>query len=94
MHKITCVDVLDHYQLRLTFADGTCGTVDLHDLVGSGVFALWSNYEAFRNVKIGEAGELAWSDQVDLCPDSLYLRVTGKRPDEVFPGLKQELTHA
>jgi hypothetical protein len=90
LHKITCVEVLDRYRLALIFADGTHGTVDLGYLVGSGVFALWRNYDAFRQVKIGDAGELTWSDQVDLCPDSLYLRVTGNRPEDVFPSLRQE----
>ncbi|MBU4273423.1 MAG: DUF2442 domain-containing protein [Planctomycetes bacterium] len=94
MHKITRVDVLDDYLLSLSFDDGMRGTVDLHDLAGSGVFALWNDYEAFRNVKIGDSGELVWSDQVDLCPDSLYLQVTGKSAGDVFPGLKNELANA
>ena len=83
MHKVTHIDVLDEYRLSLTFEDGTCGTVDLSDLVGSGVFALWNRYEDFRNVRIGDSGELVWSDEVDLCPDSLYLQVTGKSPEEI-----------
>jgi hypothetical protein len=84
MHKITSVEVLDHYRLHLSFDDGVCGDVDLSGLVGSGVFALWNAYDDFRNVKIGDTGELIWSDQVDLCPDSLYLQVTGKKPEEVY----------
>ena len=39
-------------------------------------------------VKIGETGELIWSEQVDLCPDALYLRLTGKKPEDIFPSLK------
>ena len=74
----------------LTFEDGTRGVADLHELVGSGVFALWNDYGAFQNVKIGDSGELVWSDMVDLCPDSLYLQVTGKSPEDVFPSLKRE----
>jgi hypothetical protein len=31
---------------------------------------------------------------VDLCPDALYLRVTGKSPEEKFPALQHELAHA
>jgi len=63
------------------------GVVDLSDLVGKGVFALWSDHHAFEQVRIGSFGELAWGDQIDLCPDSLYLKVTGKNPEEVFPAL-------
>lgn len=37
---------------------------------------------------------LAWGDQVDLCPDALYLKVTGKRPEDLFAVLRQEPIHA
>ena len=94
MQKITDVQVLDNYRLRLTFMDGTRGTADLSELVGGGVFALWNNYEEFQKVKIGDTGELIWAEQVDLCPDALYLRVTGKKVEELFPSLKNKILHA
>ncbi len=94
MYKITRVHVLENYRLSLSFDDGVCGTVDLRGLVGSGVFSLWKDRDAFRNVKIGDSGELIWSDQVDLCPDSLYMQVTGKSAEEVFPELKGEWANA
>jgi hypothetical protein len=94
MHKITDVKALENYKLDITFADGKRGVVDLSHLVGKGVFALWRDYEAFRDVKIGPTGELAWGDQVDLCPDSLYLRITHQKPEDIFPHLKREPTHA
>ena len=94
MHRISEVEVLECYRLALTFADGTRGTVDLSGLAGKGVFSLWNDYEAFRGVQIGPAGELAWGDEIDLCPDSLYLEVTGQSPEEAFPRLKRERVHA
>jgi len=77
------------YRLRLRYADGVTGVVDLSHLVGKGVFELWNDPEAFARVSIGTGGELCWSDQVDLCADALYLEVTGKRPDEAFPSLRK-----
>ena len=94
MNRITRVEVLKDYRLDLSFADGTRGVVDLSDLAGRGVFALWSDYAEFRKVMIGDTGELIWSDKIDLCPDSLYLKVSGKRPEDVFPALQHELVHA
>lgn len=94
MHRITGVEVLEDYRLDLTFADGTRGVVDLADLAGRGVFALWNDYAEFRKVAIGDTGELVWSEQIDLCPDALYLKATGKKPADVFPGLRHEPTHA
>jgi hypothetical protein len=94
MHRIVAVAVLDNYRLDLTFEDGTRGVADLHELVGSGVFALWNDYGAFQKVEIGDFGELVWSDVVGLCPDSLYLRVTGKTPSDIFPSLQRERVNA
>ena len=94
MRKITEVKVLQGYRLELTFDDGICGTVDLSDLVGKGVFALWHDRHFFEQVWIGSFGELIWGDQIDLCPDSLYLKVTGKKPEDVFPALRRESAHA
>ena len=83
MHKVTAVEVLEGYRLKLTFDDGRQGVVDVSHLVGKGVFSIWSDYDVFRKVRIGESGELMWGDQVDLCPDSLYLQATGQRPEEL-----------
>ncbi len=94
MRKITHVEVLPDYRLHLTFNDGTAGTVDLSALVGKGVFACWSDPAAFAQVRVGSSGELVWGDQVDLCPDSLYLKVTRKEPEEVFPALRHQHARA
>ena len=94
MRKITHVEVLQAYRLALTFDDGTAGTVDLSGLAGKGVFACWNDHVVFAQVRIGASGELVWGDQVDLCPDALYLKVTGKQLEEVFPALCQEAARA
>jgi len=92
--KLIQVEPLPNYRLRLQYADGTAGEVDLSHLVGKGVFELWNAPEAFQQVSIGSSGEVRWSDEVDLCADALYLQLTGKRPDEVFPSLRKAPLHA
>lgn len=94
MHKISNVTVLHNYRLELEYDDGRQGTVDLSHLAGKGVFSLWNDYEAFRKVKIGSSGELVWNDQIDLCPDSLYLKITNQNPEDLFPSLKQRAAYA
>jgi hypothetical protein len=94
MVKITRVKVLQGYRLELDFSDGVCGVVDLSELVGKGVFASWSDRHVFEQVRIGSFGELVWSDRIDLCPDSLYLRATGKKPEDIFPTLRCESGYA
>lgn len=86
--KVSEVKVLPGYRLELLFDDGARGVVDLSELAGKGVFAIWSDPGILEQVHIGSFGELAWGAQIDLCPDSLYLKVTGKKPEDVFPALR------
>ncbi len=82
------VKALPGYRLWIRFTDGVEGEVDLSPLRGRGVFSLWDDPQAFESVRIGPGRAIAWSDEVELCPDSLYLQITGKRPEELFPGLE------
>ena len=84
---------LDRYRLWVRYSDGVEGVVDLSDHVGKGVFAVWNDYEEFQKVHIGPAGEIAWSEEIDMCPDSIYLRITGKKPEELFPRLRNFTIH-
>ena len=68
--------------------------MDLSEAVGKGVFALWRDPLAFNQVRIGSSGELVWGDRIDLCPDALYLKVTGKNPEDIFPALREQRPHA
>jgi hypothetical protein len=45
-------------------------------------------------VKITSSGALEWPGELDLCPDSIYMRLTGKTPEEVFPSLKKKIAYA
>ncbi|NLY02196.1 MAG: DUF2442 domain-containing protein [Rhodopirellula sp.] len=94
MLELVEVHALPGYALHLRYADGVAGEVDLSHLAGKGVFRLWNDPEAFSRVSIGSGGEVRWSDDVDLCADSLYMQLTGKTADEVFPSLRQAPTHA
>jgi Protein of unknown function (DUF2442) len=92
--KILEARPLDGYKIWLKFEDGITGEVDLAYLAGKGVFAFWKNYENFEKVSIENGRWLAWSDEIDLDADSLYLKLTGKKPEELFPALKEEPAHA
>ncbi|MBI4551136.1 MAG: DUF2442 domain-containing protein [Candidatus Latescibacteria bacterium] len=94
MPKPIEVKPLDHYCLWLKYSDGIEGVVDLSNLVGKGVFALWNDEHAFQQVHLGPSGALAWSEQVELCPDALYLKLTGKTPEELFPALRELAQYA
>jgi len=72
------VEPLSGYRLRVHYADGVEGIIDLSDEVGHGVFTPLRDEAFFRKVQIGDRGQIAWSDDLDICPDSAYLGITGK----------------
>ena len=87
MFKPVDVKALPGYRIWVRFADGTEGQADLSHLANRGVFRLWRDDSAFQGVHIGPQGQIAWNEEVEICPDSIYLRLTGKTPEEVFPNL-------
>ncbi len=78
---------MDGFRLWLKYEDGIEGIVDLSDLAGRGVFEAWSELEVFDAVTVNESGAVVWPGDIDLCPDALYSRLTGRPAEEVFPGL-------
>ncbi len=81
---ITNVTVVRHGTLRLTFADGLVGEVDVLERMRGPVFAQARTPAGFERVSIdGETGTVVWPGGVDLAPDTLYERVrTGIWPDQ------------
>jgi hypothetical protein len=92
--KIVFVKPTAKFAVEVGFEDGICGVVDLGDLAGRGVFRAWLDEGVFERVKITELGALEWPGELDLCPDSIYMRLTGQSPEELFPSLKRQLAHA
>lgn len=84
----------DEFRLFLRFKDGVSGFVDLSSYVGRGVFSAWLESGVFQKVTITEVGALEWPGGIDLCPDALYMRMTGKKPEDLFPSLIGNLAHA
>ena len=79
----THVRALPDYRLYLEFSDGEKGEVDLSDLAGKGVFQVWNDYRFFEQVKISDHRAIEWNDEIQLCPDALYMQLTGKTPEEL-----------
>lgn len=95
MIKPVQVKPLPRCKIWVKFSDGSEGVVDLSHLVGKGVFALWDKTSEFEKVHIdSESGAISWGNDVDICPDSLYMQVTGRKPDEVFPGFRSMASNA
>ena len=72
------VKALPGYKLHLKFSDGVEGAADLSDLVGKGVFSIWRDRKNFKAVYIDpQSHAVAWPGGIDLCPDRLYMEITG-----------------
>lgn len=87
MVRLVEVKAKPGYRLWLRYEDGVEGEVDLSSEVGKGVFVYWNDYKNFEKVYIGESGQLSWSDELDICPDAMYLELTGQKPEDVFQAL-------
>jgi len=85
MPKPVGIKALQPYRIWLRYDDGVQGEVDLSDLAGRGVFAAWNDPAVFNRVRLGSHGAIEWSPNLDLCPDAMYLRLTGKAAEEAFP---------
>ena len=79
---ITEATVVRHGVLRLRFADGLTGEVDVLDRMQGPVFTDARTPEGFAKVTVDEeTGTVTWPGGADLAPDTLYERVrTGAWP--------------
>jgi hypothetical protein len=83
--EMTTAEVVRHGVLRLTFADGLSGEVDVLDKMWGPVFAQARTREGFAAATFDpETRTVAWPGEADLAPDTLYVRVkTGCWPLDV-----------
>lgn len=73
---ITAAEVVRHGVLRLTFADGLSGEVDVLDRMHGPIFEEARTPEGFAKVAVDpETGTVVWAGGADLAPDTLYERV-------------------
>jgi hypothetical protein len=72
------VVALTGYKIRVTYADGVTGVLDLSDTIGKGVFGPLKDEAFFKNVHVGDHGQIAWSDEIEICPDAAYLEIAEK----------------
>jgi hypothetical protein len=72
--RVTEVEALPEFRLKVVFADGLAGIVDMSSMVRSlkaGVFAALADPIRFAQVKL-EYGAVAWPGELDLAPDAMY----------------------
>jgi hypothetical protein len=48
-------------------------------------------YTAFKQIDTAEDETIYWNEEVELCPDAMYMKLTGRKPEEVLPRLKSTI---
>ena len=82
MARAVEVKAQDDYRIWLRYSDGVSGEIDLSDLVGRGVFRAWNDRAFFDKVYVSPHGSIAWSADIEICPDAQYIELTGKAVEE------------
>ena len=88
MLRPTHVEARKGYRLWLRYSDGTAGELDLSHLAGRCVFNAWEEPGYFERVHIASHRAIAWDGNLELCPDALYVELTGKSFDEMPSGVE------
>jgi len=82
MNRPVEVEALDGGKIAVRFSDGTEGTIDMSGSIGRGIFAPLQDPGIFAQVYIGDHGQIAWSEEMEICPDGAYLEVAGQTSRE------------
>jgi hypothetical protein len=77
---LVSVEAVAPHRLRLRFADGVEGIVDLSDDLWGEMFEPLKDPNYFGRVRLGEDGAPVWPNGLDLAPDALYEDLTATVP--------------
>ena len=70
--RVIAVTANDNYTLALRFTNGETGVYDCKPILDFGVFAELNDLAYFKRVKAFN-GAVAWPNEQDIDPDTLYL---------------------
>jgi len=82
MKQIIKVKALNNYNLLLKFDNGEIKIFDVKPLLDKPVFQPLKNKNLFKKVHVVYDYTIGWNDDIDMCPDSLYMQ--SKNIDKQF----------
>lgn len=83
------------FTIWLEFADGSSGILDLSYLASQPAFSGWADRAYFESVHINnDLDVIEWGDELQLCRDALYLKLTGRSAEDIFPALRASMADA
>jgi hypothetical protein len=73
--RVTAVEVIDFHRLLVTFKNEEQRIFDVSEYLDLPVFQHLRDAPDFYNVRV-EHGTITWANEIDLCPDTIYLEST------------------
>jgi hypothetical protein len=75
--RVSAVEVLPNYRLKVRFIDGTEGTVDMSHMIfdqSAGVFTSLRDPVIFSQAFV-QSGAVTWPGELDLAPDAMHQEI-------------------
>jgi DUF971 family protein len=69
--RVDSVMATGGYKLHIVFTNGETGVYDCSHLLDFGVFQELRDVNYFKRARV-EGGTVAWPNEQDICPDTLY----------------------
>lgn len=83
LSKIESIEYISEYILHVKYIDGIEGDVELSNLVDKGIFKILKVRDNFA--KAYHTGyTIAWSDELQIDSDNIYMEISGKSFDDCF----------
>ena len=83
--RVTAVEPLDGFRVRLSFTDGTRSEVDLAPYLHGPIFEpIRNDPRVFRSVRV-EGGTVTWPNGADIDPNVLYGNLNPAWMEETVP---------
>ena len=77
--KLESAEYVGDYRIRVRFADGRHGEIDLADELWGEVFEPLKDHAVFREFRLDtELNTITWKTGADLAPEYLYEKVTAQ----------------
>lgn len=80
LKHIEAYKILENYNVWLKYDDGVEGVIDFSSYLKYPAFAAWKNESFFKQMKVEKGRDVFWNENLDLCPDALYIQLTGINP--------------
>jgi hypothetical protein len=81
--KAAQVEALNDYKIKIVFADGVSGIVDLTGLIQKGIFQKLKDIQFFKKVYT-DGSSIAWSDELEIDIDNIYAEIQHKDPSQLL----------